>query len=137
VPTGIARIIQALGDPRYGSQETDASRSIKEFFETMREVGAVARLMLIRAGAGRCVVPESECKADLHEVLNVPTNRRCGYGELALHASKLSVPRKEKLQLKPRAAWRHIGKDAGLYDLEDICTGKTSIEWMPHGLRVD
>jgi isoquinoline 1-oxidoreductase beta subunit len=53
------RIIQALGDPAlWVPGETDASRSIKEFFETMREVGAAARLMLTRARAGRWVVPE-------------------------------------------------------------------------------
>ena len=30
----------------------------------------------------------------------------------------------EALRFKPRTAWRYIGKDASLYDLEDICTGK-------------
>src|SRR2546429_3133816 len=45
-------------------------------------------------------------------------------GELALAAARLPVPRKEELQFKSRAAWRYIGKDASLYDLENICTGK-------------
>ena len=34
------------------------------------------------------------------------------------------MPKKEDLQFKPRNAWRYIGKDASLYDLNDICTGK-------------
>ena len=118
------RIVQAVGDPRYGSQETDASRSIHEFFDLMREVGATARLMLVRAAAGQWAVPASECESGLHAVVHLPTRRQSAYGELALAASRLPVPKKEDVQLKPRTAWRYIGKDASLYDLEDICTGK-------------
>jgi len=118
------RIVQAVGDPRYGSQDTDASRSIREFFDLMREAGATARLMLIRAGASQWSVPVSECASDLHVVVHLPTGRKWAYGELALAAARLPVPRKEELQFKSRAAWRYIGKDASLYDLENICTGK-------------
>jgi isoquinoline 1-oxidoreductase subunit beta len=118
------RIVQAVGDPRYGSQDTDASRSIREFFDLMREAGATARLMLVRAGAGQWSVPVSECESGLHEVVHRPTRRKLAYGELALAASRLPVPRKEELQFKSRTAWRYIGKDASLYDLQDICTGK-------------
>lgn len=118
------RIIQAVGDPRYGSQETDASRSIREFFETMREAGATARLMLIRAAASHWSVPVSECESRLHTVVHESTGRQKTYGELALTASMLPVPRKEDLHFKPRAVWRYIGKDASLYDLKNICTGK-------------
>ena len=118
------KIVQAAGDAGYGSQETDASRSIVEFFETMREAGASARLMLVRAGARQWSVPESECESALHVVVHRPTDRKWAYGELALAASRLPVPRKEELRRKPRAAWRYIGKDASLYDLGNICTGK-------------
>ena len=118
------RIVQAVGDSRYGSQDTDASRSIREFFDLMREAGATARLMLVRAAAGQWAVPPSECESGLHAVVHQPTRRQSTYGELALAASRLPVPKKEDVQLKPRTAWRYIGKDASLYDLEDICTGK-------------
>ncbi|MGA2986705.1 MAG: molybdopterin cofactor-binding domain-containing protein [Terriglobia bacterium] len=118
------KIVQAVGDVRYGSQDTDASRSILEFFNLMREAGANARLMLIRAAAGQWAVPASECESSLHAVVHLPTRRQSAYGELALAASRQPVPKKEDVQLKPRSAWRYIGKDASLYDLEDICTGK-------------
>jgi isoquinoline 1-oxidoreductase beta subunit len=118
------RIVQAVGDPRYGSQDTDASRSIREFFGIMREAGATARLMLVRAAAGQWSVPVSECESGLHVVVHPPTRRRLAYGELALAASRLPVPNKEDVLLKPGKAWRYIGKDASLYDLNDICTGK-------------
>ncbi len=118
------RIIQAVGDARYGSQDTDASRSIREFFDIMREAGATARLMLVRAGARQWSVPVSECQSGLHVVVHLPTGRKWSYGDLAIAASKLPVPRKEDLQFKSPTAWRYVGKDASLYDLEDICTGK-------------
>jgi len=118
------KIIQAVGDPRYGSQDTDASRSIHEFFDLMREAGATARLMLVLAGAAQWSVPASECESGLHVVVHMPTRRQWTYGELALAASRLPVPKKEDVQLKPRTAWRYIGKDASLYDLRDICTGQ-------------
>lgn len=126
------RIVQAVGDPRYGSQDTDASRSIFAFFEVMREAGATARLMLVRAGAGLWSVPVSECESGLHVVVHVPTRRQWSYGELALVASRLPVPRKEDVQLKARAAWRYIGKGASLCDLKDICTGKASYGMDAH-----
>ncbi|MGO9272276.1 MAG: molybdopterin cofactor-binding domain-containing protein [Terriglobia bacterium] len=118
------KIVQAIGDPRYGSQDTDASRSILEFFNLMRGAGATARLMLVRAAAGQWAVPASECESGLHAVVHLPTRRQSAYGQLALAASRLPVPRKEDVQLKPRTAWRYIGKDASLYDLEGICTGR-------------
>jgi len=80
--------------------------------------------MLVRAAAGQWGVPATECESGLHAVVHLPTRRQSAYGELALAASRLPVPKKEDVQLKPRTAWRYIGKDASLYDLEDICTGK-------------
>ncbi len=118
------RIEQAIGDPRYGRQDTDGSRSIRDFFTPMREAGATARLMLIRAAAERWGVPASECEADLHTIIHRPTRRRLGYGELATAASKLAVPKKEELQFKPRSSWRYIGKGVPSYDLAALGNGK-------------
>src|SRR5882724_5419829 len=55
------KIEQAIGDKRYGSQDTDGSHSIRDFYAPMREAGATARLMLVRAAAQKWDVPESEC----------------------------------------------------------------------------
>ena len=117
-------IEQAIGDPRYGRQDTDGSKSVRDFFDIMREAGATARLMLVRAAAPQWNVPVSECISDLHAIVHRPTNRRLGYGELATAASKLPVPKKEEIQLKAKSAWRYIGKSCPSYDLKDLCTGK-------------
>src|SRR6266498_1230948 len=42
------KIDQAIGDPRYGDQNTDGSHSIRSFYDVMRYAGATARLMLIQ-----------------------------------------------------------------------------------------
>src|SRR5947208_11898982 len=48
------KIEQAIGDPRYGDQNTDGSHSIRSFYDVMREAGATGRLMLIQTVAQRC-----------------------------------------------------------------------------------
>ncbi len=118
------KIEQATGDSRYGSQDTDGSHSIRDFYPVMREAGATARLMLIRAAAQQWKVPESECESDLHVVVHRASKRRAGYGELARTAAALPVPKKEELHFKPKSAWRYVGKGTSSYDLTEICTGK-------------
>jgi isoquinoline 1-oxidoreductase subunit beta len=118
------KIEQALGDKRYGDQNTDGSHSIRSFYDAMREAGATARLMLIEAAAQQWGVPAAECETDLHVVIHRSTNRRSGYGELASAAAKLPIPRKDELKLKPKSAWRYIGKGQVSCDLEALVTGK-------------
>jgi isoquinoline 1-oxidoreductase beta subunit len=118
------KLEQAIGDARYGDQDTDGSHSVRDGFVTMREAGATARLMLTRAAAQKWGVPVSECESDLHVIVHRASKRKAGYGELASAAAKLPVPKKEELQFKPKSAWRYIGKGATSYDLVDLCTGK-------------
>jgi isoquinoline 1-oxidoreductase beta subunit len=118
------KIDQAIGDKRYGDQNTDGSQSVRRFFDTMRECGAAARLMLIQAAALQWNVPAKECSTELHAVIHKATGRRLGYGELAAGAARLTVPTKEQLQLKKPSEWRYIGKGMTSVDLEKLCTGK-------------
>jgi isoquinoline 1-oxidoreductase beta subunit len=118
------KIEQALGDTRYGDQNTDGSHSIRSFYDAMRQAGATARFMLIQAAAQQWGVPAAECETDLHVVVHRSTNRRAGYGELATAAAKLPLPSKTDLKLKPKSAWRYIGKGEVSYDLEALVTGK-------------
>jgi isoquinoline 1-oxidoreductase beta subunit len=115
---------QAIGDTRYGSQDTDGSHSIRDFFDVMRQAGATARLMLVQAAAAQWNVPASECQANLHTIVHTKSGRKLGYGDLAIAAAKLPVPKKEELQFKPKSAWRYIGKPTPSVDLKDICVGK-------------
>jgi isoquinoline 1-oxidoreductase beta subunit len=119
------KVVQGDGDEKYGSQDTDGSHSVRDFFDPLREAGATARLMLVRAAAAQWGVPEAECVADPpHIVSHKASNRKLGYGELAVLAAKQPVPKKEELKLKPASEWRYIGKPAPGYDVTEVCAGK-------------
>lgn len=118
------KIDQAIGDRRYGDQNTDGSHSIRSFFDVMRQAGGTGRVMLIQAAAQQWGVRASECQAELHAVVHSPSGRRLAYGELASAAAKLLVPKKEDVRLKTKNEWRYIGKGMKSYDLTDLCTGK-------------
>ncbi len=122
------KVEQALGDPRYGDQDTDGSHSVRDGFELMRETGAAGRLMLIRAAAAQWNVPPAECTvSEAHFVTHHGSGRKLGFGELAAAAANQPVPKREELKLNPRSAWRYIGKEnTGLYDLPEIVTGKAT-----------
>src|SRR5712664_2688119 len=120
------KVVQATGDEKYGDQDTDGSHSVVSFFEPLREAGATARLMLVRAAAQQWNVPTAECSTELHTVVHKKSGRKLGYGALVEAAAKQDVPKKEELKLKPRSEWRYIGKDAAGYDLKDFCTGKAT-----------
>ena len=119
------RIEQALGDPRYGDQNTDGSRSMRDFYDAFRRAGAAARSMLISAAAAQWSVPAAQVIARDHRILHTATNRSAEFGEFVAAAGRLPVPTPEQLQFKPRTAWTLVGTDhRPPYDLMDILTGK-------------
>ena len=118
------KIDQAIGDKRYGDQNTDGSHSVRSFFDTLRQCGAAARLMLIQAAAEHWNVPASDCSTEMHTVVHKTSGRRLGYGELASAAARLAAPKTEQLKLKEPSEWRYIGKGMTSVDLEDLCTGR-------------
>src|SRR5215813_2483808 len=67
----LVKIVQATGDEKYGDQDTDGSHSVRSFFDPLREAGATARTMLVRAAAQRWGVPESQCEAHGHYVYDM------------------------------------------------------------------
>lgn len=115
---------QALGDRRYGSQNTDGSRSIRRFFERMRVAGATARTMLEHAAAKQWNVQPATCRARNHEVVHDDTGRKIGFGELVETAQTLDVPKPKDLKFKPADERRYIGKaKVPIADLDEIITG--------------
>ena len=118
------KIVQAVGDEKYGSQDTDGSKSIREFYDPLREAGASARLMLERAAAAKWSVPATECHARNHEIVHAKSNRKLGFGEVVMLAAKQPVPKKEELNFKPAADYRFVGKTVPVVDLDDLVTGR-------------
>ena len=120
------QVIQGLGDKKYGSQNTDGSRSVRNFYQPLREAGASARMMLEKAAAKLWNVPSSECSAIKNQVTHVKSNKTVAFGDLVEIAASLPVPDKSTLVLKNKQAFRFIGKsNIPLVDGKDIVTGNT------------
>jgi isoquinoline 1-oxidoreductase subunit beta len=119
------KIQQAIGDKKYGDQNTDGSNSIKTFYQPMREAGASARAMLESAAASKWGVPVSECHAKNHEVVHA-TKGKLGFGELATLAASQPVPKKEDLKFKAAADYKYIGKNVPITDIDKIVAGTTT-----------
>lgn len=117
-------VAQAEGDARYGDQNTDGSRSIKNFFVPLRNAGAAAREMLVHAAAESWGVEASECEARNHAVHHAASSRSASFGELADAASVLDVP--SAPTLKSRENWNHIGKSRVHVDARDVATGNAT-----------
>ncbi|MCP4094027.1 MAG: xanthine dehydrogenase family protein molybdopterin-binding subunit [Planctomycetes bacterium] len=118
-------IKQAIGDSRYGDQNTDGSNSIRGNFERMRRLGAAARDVLERAAAAVWEVDVRTCKASNHKVEHAASGRSLGFGELVEVAIELKPQGKSAIQkrLKDRKDWRYIGIGVGGYDMDAIVTG--------------
>jgi isoquinoline 1-oxidoreductase subunit beta len=122
------RVVQAQGDPKYGDQNTDGSRSMRQFYQPMREAGASARQMLEAAAAHVWGVNANDCRARNHMVVHTPTGRQLSFGDIAKVAATLQVPPADHLELrfKPASERRYIGKPIPIVDLADIVRGKAT-----------
>ena len=117
-------VVQAQGDPKYGSQNTGGSASIRNHFTTIRQIGAIARDMLEQAAANIWQVDKSQVKAENHAIIHIKTGQKITFAELAKHAAKLTPPKAEEVRLKAIADFSLIGKDVKLIDLDEIVAGK-------------
>jgi isoquinoline 1-oxidoreductase beta subunit len=122
------KVVQAQGDPKYGDQNTDGSRSTRQFYQPMREAGASARQMLEAAAAHMWSVDANDCRARNHMIVHVPTGRQLSFGDVAKVAATLEVPPADHLELrfKPASERRYVGKPIPIVDLNDIVRGKAT-----------
>ena len=118
------KIVQGVGDPKYGHQATDGSRSVRMFYQVMREAGAAARQMLEQAAAERWGVDFGECRALNHAIVHAASGRTLGFGEVAGDASRLPVPPASELSFKTPDRYRYVGKRIPITDLDDSVTGR-------------
>lgn len=111
---------QAVGDVKYGDQNTDGSRSVTGFYDTMRKMGAMTRMMLITAAAKKWQVPESECTAQNHFIIH-SSGKKIGYGELVDIVTTLPVP--TNITYKDPKDFKYIGKNLKSIDVKDFANG--------------
>ena len=111
---------QGTGDAQYGDQNTDGSRSIRYLYETMRQMGAMAKAMLISAAAQTWQVSEDECKAENHFVIH-SSGKKLGYGDLVEKAKTLEPP--SDIKLKKPKDFKYIGKHLIGVDVKEYSNG--------------
>jgi isoquinoline 1-oxidoreductase subunit beta len=123
-------VIQAQGDAKYGDQNTDGSRSMRQFYQPMRVAGASARQMLEAAAAHVWGANTNDCRARNHMVVHVPTGRHLSFGDVAKVAATLPVPVPPadhmELRFKPASERRYVGKPIPIVDLRDIVRGRAT-----------
>jgi isoquinoline 1-oxidoreductase beta subunit len=114
---------QATGNAKYGNQNTDGSRSVRTLLEPMRKMGATAKAMLITAAANKWNIPETDCKAENHFIINTQNNDTIFFGDLVDEAAKVAIPAAESIKLKKVEDFKFIGKTLKSVDLKDFTYG--------------
>ena len=106
----------------WGNFSTGGSRGIRESNEYVRQGGAAARDMLIRAAASGWGVPAEECSAANSVITHKPSGRTTTYGKVAEAAAKLDPPK--DIKLKDPKDWKIAGKPLKRLDTADKVNGK-------------
>ncbi len=101
---------------------TGGSRGIRESNQYVREGGAAARDMLIRAAAAGWGVEPTECNAANSVITHTPSGRTTTYGKVAAAAAKLDPPK--DIKLKDPKDWKIAGKPLKRLDTADKVNGK-------------
>ena len=96
----------------FGIQITGGSSTTWSEFDRYRMAGATARVALVQAAAKRWNVAPETCSTANGFVTS--GDKKASYGELAQDASTL--PKPEKVSLRPPAEWKYIGKGAKRLD---------------------
>ena len=119
------KIEQALSNPAiYGAQFAGGSFATPMNWDPMRQMGAVARDMLVRAAAEGWGVPASECTTGSGKVRHQASGREIGYGAVAAKAATLKPADPATLKLKDPKDYKIIGKPTGGVDSPRIVKGQ-------------
>jgi isoquinoline 1-oxidoreductase beta subunit len=103
----------------FGMQMTGGSTSTHSEFDRYRQVGAMAKVLLIQAAAAKFNVKPEDCRTENGHV--IAGDKRASYGELAQDAARLPLP--ENVTLKDPKDWKLIGKGAKRLDCPEKING--------------
>lgn len=124
VPLGLG-VSDNNGQPNwtYGRQLGGLGGSIPAAWNDLRQVGALARWLLLQAAAKRLNVAFDRLRCENGMVI-APDGRRLSYGSLAEDASKIAPPT-ATLAVKTPDRYKLIGNSVGDVDAREIVTGLT------------
>ena len=119
------KVEQAIGDKRLRRPKYRRLLLYPWFFSFSAKPGASARLMLVSAAADAVERPRLRVRGAVprggsHAHRPQARLRRTG----ARPPADCRCRSPKTLQLKPKSAWRYIGKETQMVDLADICDGK-------------
>ncbi|CAH0990178.1 Isoquinoline 1-oxidoreductase subunit beta [Sinobacterium norvegicum] len=109
-----------LASPDTFLQITGGSQTIASSYQSLREVGAAARAMLLNAAAEVLQVPVGGLTTDNGHI--VSDGKKHPYGRFVKVASKLPVP--EQLTLKDAADFQYIGQSEQRLDSQAKVSGQ-------------
>lgn len=105
--------------PAFGAQMTGGSTTTWSELDRYRQVGAMAREMLVAAAAAQWKVAPGDCRVEKGFV--VAGQRRASYGSLARAAQAQKPP--ASVKLKDRKDWTILGKPTKRLDSPQKVTG--------------
>lgn len=104
-------------------QITGGSTGTRSTFTELRQAGAVARALLVAAAAARWKTDPAACTVERGVIRHRASGRTLRYADVAVAAGKLPDP--GEVTLKPRSAFRLIGKPMARLDAAGKVNGST------------
>jgi isoquinoline 1-oxidoreductase/isoquinoline 1-oxidoreductase beta subunit len=117
-----APVASEYGNPLFNLQITGGSSSVATSWTPLREAGASARTMLVRAAAKVWEIDPAECRTADGQVFHPNGSDSLSYGQLVTLAAKERTP--SDVKLKRRSEWQYIGKKGGRLDAKAKSTGQ-------------
>lgn len=110
------KVEQAPTNPAWYDHSTGGSSSVRTSFTPLRQAGAAARAVLVKAAADQWKLDAASLKTEKGAVVG-PAAQRAAYGTLVEAAGKLPIPDYKSVALKDAASFQIIGKSLPRLDI--------------------
>src|SRR5262245_12926287 len=114
-----------MGAPNIRQNE-GGSTATPQNYMPMRNVGATARAMMVKAAAETWSVPEAELTTESGTVMHAKSKKRATYASLAAKATAMTPPALADVKLKDQKDFKIMGQKIKGVDNAAIVTGKPS-----------
>ena len=102
---------------------TAGSRTVRSYYQPMRETGAMIRHVLLQNAAEKWQVNINELTTQTGSVVHAESNRKMSFGEIAEFGKFDTLPGLSEVTLKDPKDFRLIGKDLPRHDIPSKTNG--------------